>query len=335
MEISATDLAKMVNGKVEGDGSVMLSSFAKIEEASPGSLTFLSNPKYTHFLYTTQASAVLVKDSLKLDREVSTVLIRVADPYSTIADLLRIVESSKPRPSGIENPSFIAEGVDIPEGVYIGAFAYVGRGVKLGRGVLIYPNAYVGDGVEIGEDTVVRAGVRIYEQCRIGSRCVIHSGAVIGADGVGFAPTAHGFEKIPQTGNVEIGDDVEIGANTTVDRATFGSTKIGSGTKLDNLIQVAHNVEIGKNNVFASQCGIAGSTKIGDWNMMGGQVGIAGHLNIGSFNEFGAQSGVHRNVGDHERLVGYPAVPVRDFARNAVYINRLGELFGKEGKKSK
>lgn len=335
MEISATELAKMVKGRVEGDGSVMLSSFAKIEEATAGSLTFLSNPKYTHYLYTTGASAVLVKDDFMPEQPVHTALIRVADPYSAIADLLRIVESCKPRPSGVESPAFIAEGVEVPDDAYIGAFAYVGKGARLGRGVLIYPQAYIGEGVEIGECTVVRAGVRIYEGCRIGARCIIHSGAVIGADGFGFAPTAAGFEKIPQTGIVEIADDVEIGANTTVDRATFGATRIGRGTKLDNLIQVAHNVEIGENNVFASQCGIAGSTKIGDWNMVGGQVGFSGHINVGSFNEIGAQSGIHRNVGDRCRLAGSPAVPARDFARNAVYVSRLQELFSKDNRKEK
>lgn len=215
-------------------------------------------------------------------------LIRVEDPYVAVAHLLQAYQSMQPRPEGVEQPSYVAEGVDIPDGAYIGAFAYIGKGVKLGKNVSIYPHAYVGENVVIGDDTVIRPGVKIYEQCCIGARCIIHAGAVVGADGFGFAPKPDGgFEKIPQIGNVVIEDDVEIGANTTVDRATFGSTRIGQGTKLDNLIQIAHNVTMGKNNVSAAQAGFAGSTHIGDNNMFGGQVGIAGHLKIGNRNEIG------------------------------------------------
>lgn len=240
-------------------------------------------------------------------------------------------QSSKPKPVGIEQPSFIAEGVEIPDAVYIGAFAYIGRGVVLGRNVKIYPQAYIGDGVTIGDDTVIRAGVKIYEGCRIGERCLIHSGAVIGADGFGHAPKADGtYEKIAQIGIAVIEDDVEIGANTTVDRATFGTTVVGKGTKLDNLIQVAHNVVIGRNNVFAAQTGIAGSTRFGDHNMVGGQCGFAGHITIGDNNEFGAQSGIPRNVGDRNRLIGYPAVDAMQFAKTQVYLSRLPELFKKK-----
>lgn len=329
MELTANELARMVGGSVEGDGNVVLSSFAKIEDATVGSLTFLANPKYTHFIYTTHASAVLVDTAFRPDHTVSATLIRVSDPYATIAELLKLAGSMNPKPSGIEQPVFVADGVDVPADAYIGAFTYIGNGVRLGKGVKIYPQVYIGSGVEIGDNTELRSGVKIYEGCRIGQRCVIHSGTVIGADGFGFAPTPEGYDKIPQIGNVEIGDDVEIGANCTVDRATFGSTRIGKGTKLDNLIQVAHNVEIGMHNVFASQTGIAGSTRIGDWNMVGGQVGIAGHLRLGSHNEIGAQSGIHKNVGDYERLMGYPAVPARDFARNSVYISKLKDLFDK------
>lgn len=212
----------------------------------------------------------------------------------------------------------------------MGAFAYIGRGVKIGRDVQIYPQSYIGDGVEIGDGTVIRAGVRIYEGCKIGARCVIHSGAVIGADGFGFAPRPDGYEKIPQTGIVVLEDDVEIGANTTVDRATFGATRVGRGTKLDNLIQVAHNVTIGSNNVFAAQTGIAGSTQIGDWNSVGGQCGFAGHITVGSRNQFGAQSGIPNSVGDGRRLIGYPAIDARQFAKNQVYIKRLEALFNKK-----
>ncbi len=330
MELTAIELAKLVNGQVEGDGNVALSSFGKIEEAGPGSLTFLANPKYTHFLYTTKASAVLVRKDLAPEYPIETTLIRVDDPYATIADLLRLIESRKPKPRGIESPAYIADGVDIPDDCYVGAFAYIGKNSRISNGALIYPQVYVGENVHIGEGTILYAGCKIYSGCRIGAHCVIHAGAVIGADGFGFAPTPHGYDKIPQTGIVEIADNVEIGANTTIDRATFGSTKIGQGTKLDNLIQIAHNVEIGENNVFASQSGVAGSTKIGDWNMLGGQVGVAGHIRIGNYNEIGAQSGIHKNVSDKQRLMGYPAVNARDFARNAVLIRKLHTLFDKK-----
>ena len=212
----------------------------------------------------------------------------------------------------------------------IGAFAYIGKGVRLGKGVTVYPQAYIGDGVCIGEDSVIYAGARIYPYCQIGNRCIVHSGAVIGADGFGFAPGEDGYSKIPQMGNVILEDDVEVGANTCVDRATMGHTVVGKGTKLDNLIQVAHNVVIGRNNVFASQVGIAGSTHIGDDNMVGGQVGFAGHIAIGSRNKIGAQSGIPNNVGDDRRLMGYPAVDAMTFARNQVYIKRLESLFRKK-----
>ncbi len=332
MKLSAKELAAMVNGKVEGNPEALLESFDKIEEAKPGSLTFLANPKYTHFLYTTHATAVIVARDFIPEQSVHPTLIRVDDPYSTIAELLTIVNNSARRPQGIESPCFIADGVEVPDGCYIGAFSYIGKGAIIGKNVCIYPQAYVGEGAVIGDDTVIRQGVKIYEGCKIGKRCILHAGAVVGADGFGFAPTTDGYMKIPQTGIVEIADDVEIGANTTIDRATFGATRIGNGTKLDNLIQVAHNVEIGANNVFASQTGVAGSTKIGDWNMIGGQVGFAGHLKVGDKNVIGAQSGIHKNISDGERLMGYPAVPSRVFARNAVYISKLHELFSKCGK---
>lgn len=318
----------MIDGKVEGDGNVRLTGFAKIEEAAPGYVTFIANPKYSHYIYETEASAVLVSDDFVVERPVSPVLIRVKDPYVALADLMNAMESTRPRPQGIEQPCFIAEGVVVPDDAYIGAFAYIGKGVHLGKGVKVYPQSYIGENVTIGDGSVIRAGVRIYQDCVIGKGCIIHSGAVIGADGFGFAPRPDGtYEKIPQIGNVVIDDDVEIGANTTVDRATFGSTRIGKGTKLDNLIQVAHNVEIGTGNVFAAQVGVAGSTKIGDFNQVGGQVGFAGHIHVGNMNQFGAQSGIPNNVGDGNRLIGYPAVGLRQFAKTQVYLKRLGELF--------
>ena len=327
MEITPQSLAALTGGKIEGDAEARITGFAKIEEAKEGDLTFIANPKYAHFIHTTKATAVLVSNDFDPEGEFHTTLIRVADPYSTLAELLAMIEGMKPKPEGIEQPCYISDGVEIPAKCYIGAFAYIGKGVRLGNNVMIYPQAYIGDGAVIGDDTVIRAGVKIYEGCRIGARCIIHSGAVIGADGFGFAPKDGRYEKIPQTGVVVIADDVEIGANTTIDRATFGQTTIGRGTKLDNLIQVAHNVTIGENNVFASQTGIAGSTRIGNHNMVGGQCGFAGHITVGDFNEFGAQSGIPNNVGDHNRLIGYPAIDARQFAKNQVYIKRLGKLF--------
>lgn len=330
MEITARDLAAAAGGTIDGNPDVKISGFAKIEEAKQGDVTFIANPKYAHFINETKASAVIVSREFKPDGEYSATLIRVDDPYSTLAELLRIVESMKPQPEGIEQPCFISAGVELPEKCYIGAFSYIGKGVRLGRNVKIYPQAFVGDGVVIGDDTVVRAGVKIYEGCRVGSRCIIHSGAVVGADGFGFAPKDGHYEKIPQTGIVVIEDDVEIGANTTVDRATFGQTTVGHGTKLDNLIQVAHNVTIGEDNVFAAQTGIAGSTKIGNHNMVGGQCGFAGHISVGDYNEFGAQSGIPHSIGDKNRLIGYPAVDIRQFAKTQVYLKRLDQLFKKQ-----
>lgn len=327
-------LASMINGIVEGDAEIKLSGFAKIEEASEGHLTFIANPKYSHCLESTKASAVLVSKEFEHANPNGVTLIRVEDPYATLAQILRVVQSMLPKKKGIEQPCFIAEGVEIPEDAYIGAFSYIGKGAVVGKGAQIYPQVYIGEDVSVGDGCTLYAGVKVYNGCRIGNRCILHSGVVIGGDGFGFAPSPEGvYEKLPQTGVVVIEDDVEIGANTTVDRATFGCTKIGQGTKLDNLVMVAHNVEIGRNNVFAAQTGVAGSTKIGDSNRIGGQVGFAGHIVVGSNNEIGAQSGIPGNVGDNCRLMGYPAVDARVFARNLVYVNRLKDLFAELQKK--
>ena len=327
MEITPKGLAALTGGEVDGDADAILTGFAKIEEAKQGDLSFIANPKYAHYALSTKATALLVGKDFEREAGVTATLIRVDDPYATLAHLLRIIESMKPQKTGIEQPCYISDGVTLPDNIYVGAFAYIGKGVKLGNNVKIYPQAYIGDGVTIGDDTVVRSGVKIYEGCKIGNRCILHSGVVIGADGFGFAPKDGKFEKIPQTGIVVIEDDVEIGANTTVDRATFGCTKVGRGTKLDNLIMVAHNVTIGEDNVFASQTGIAGSTHIGSHNMVAGQCGFAGHITIGDNNVFGAQSGIPNNVGDGKRLMGYPAVEARQFAKNQVYIKNLGKLY--------
>lgn len=329
MEFTPGMLASLTGGRVIGDRDAKITGFAKIEEACEGQLTFIANPKYAHFIDTTQATAVLVGKDFDPGHEVSPTLIVVDDPYSTLAELLAYYEKMKPRPEGIEEPCFIADDVERPEGLYVGAFAYIGKGAKLGKNVKVYPQAYVGPGVEIGDDTVLMPGVKVYHGCVIGKRCIIHSGCVVGADGFGFAPKGEVYEKIAQTGNVVIHDDVELGANATVDRATFGSTVIGQGTKIDNLVQVAHNVEIGRNNVFAAQTGVAGSTKIGDRNRVGGQTGFAGHITVGSDNEIGAQSGIPNSVGDNRRIIGYPAIDARQFAKNQVYIKNLGKLFEK------
>lgn len=329
MKITPNQLAAMTGGRVEGDGDIELSGFGKIEEAGEGHVSFIANPKYAHYIYTTKASAVIVNEDFEYEGEITPVLIRVKDAYSSLAELLTAFESMKPQPKGIEDPCYISDGVEVPEEAYIGAFAYIGKRVRLGKGVKIYPQVYIGSGVEIGDNTTLYAGVKVYDGCKIGSRCILHSGSVIGADGFGFAPKGDYYEKIPQIGNVVIEDDVEIGANTCIDRATFGHTIVGRGTKLDNLLQVAHNVEIGSNNVFAAQTGIAGSTKIGDSNRVGGQCGFAGHITVGNANEFGAQSGIPNSVGDGHRLIGYPAIEARQFAKNQVYLKRLEEFFKK------
>ncbi len=331
MKVTPLMIASLIGGSVEGDENIEITGFAKIEEARKGEISFIANPKYAHFINETGASVLLVSRDFPKPESVTATLIRVDDPYAAVASLLEVYQQQKPVKTGIEQPCYISEGVEVPEGAYIGAFAYIGKGAKLGKNVRIYPQAYIGDNVRLGDDVTIRAGVKIYEECEIGNRCIIHSGAVIGADGFGFAPLPDGsYEKIAQIGKVVIEDDVEIGANTTIDRATFGCTRIGRGTKLDNLIQVAHNVELGECNVFAAQTGIAGSTKVGSYNRVGGQCGFAGHIHIGNNNEFGAQSGIPNNVGDGKRLIGYPAVDALKFAKTQVYLSRLPELFKKK-----
>lgn len=327
MELTAKQLAELVHGTVDGDEHVKINTYSKIEEAHEGSLTFLANPKYTHFIYSTQASAVLVHNDFVAEHPIKATLIRVEDPYSTLAILLNMLqESLNPRKKGIEQPSYVSEGVALPEDIYLGAFAYIGKGVKIGKGAQIYPQVYVGDNVTIGENVTLYPGCRIYHGCKIGDNCIIHAGVVIGSDGFGFAPHNGDFIKISQVGNVVIEDNVEIGANTTLDRATMGSTVIRHGVKLDNLIQVGHNVEIGESTVMAAQTGIAGSTKIGKNNMFGGQVGIAGHITIGDNNGIGAQSGIPNNLGSGLRVIGSPVVNALDFARQQVYFKRLPEM---------
>ena len=325
MRISVEQLAALVHGTIEGDATPYIDNYSKIEEATSGCLTFLANPKYTHHIYTTQATAVLVRKDFVPEQEVKATLIRVDDPYETLAHLLNFVSSQQPAKQGIEQPCHL--GSEVPEDAYVGTFAYIGENVTVGKNVKIYPQVYVGDNVTLGDDVILYPGVKIYHGCKIGKRCIIQAGAIIGGDGFGFAPKEDGsYEKIAQVGIVILEDDVEIGANTTIDRATMGATIVKRGTKLDNLIQVAHNVEIGEDNVMAAQVGIAGSTKIGKHNMIGGQVGFAGHITIGDNNGIGAQSGLPKSIGSDQQLLGSPPVNVKEFFKNHLYIQRLSDM---------
>ena len=325
--LTIAELAALINGEIEGDSKAIINGYAKIEEATEGCLTFLANPKYTHFIYSTKAKAVLVRKDFVPEHPININLIRVDDPYETLAKLLNLANSQLPVKQGIENPSFIDETVKQTEGLYVGAFAYIGKNVKLGKNVKVYPQVYVGDNVTLGDDVILYPGVKIYHGCRIGNRCIIQAGAVIGGDGFGFAPKEDGtYEKIAQVGIVILEDDVEIGANTTIDRATMGATIVKRGTKLDNLIQVAHNVEIGENNVMAAQVGIAGSTKIGNHNMVGGQVGFSGHITVGDNNGIGAQSGLPKSIGNGLQIIGSPPVGIREYYKNYLYTQRLSEM---------
>ncbi|MDE6321557.1 MAG: UDP-3-O-(3-hydroxymyristoyl)glucosamine N-acyltransferase [Muribaculaceae bacterium] len=330
MQFTADQIASMVNGEVVGDGNVAISSFAKIEEGKPGAISFLANPKYAHFIYNTESSIVLVRRDFAPEHPINATLIKVDDPYATVAQLLELAaQFLTPQPHGVEQPSFVAPDVKLPDDVYIGAFAYIAKGAKIGKGAKIYPHCYVGENASVGEDTTLYSGVKVYHRCSIGNRCIIHSGAVIGADGFGFAPVGETYKKIPQLGIVEIADDVEIGANTAIDRSTMGATHIEQGVKLDNLIQIAHNCVVGSNTVIASQTGIAGSTKLGKHCVIGGQVGFAGHIQVGNNVTIGAQSGIPGNVPDNKTLMGYPAIDARHWQRQQVYIKHLAELFAR------
>lgn len=327
MDFTAKQIAEFINGEVDGDENVVVSTFAKIEEGKPGSLTFLSNTKYTNYIYTTQASIVLVSKSFKPESSIKSTLIRVENPYDALARLLTLYEASKPKKNGIDSLAFVSKSAQIGENVYIGAFAYIGENVIIGNNSKIYPHSYVGDNAKIGADTVLYSNVNVYHDCKIGDHCILHSGCVIGADGFGFAPTSEGYEKIPQIGIVTLDDNVEVGANTCIDRATMGSTYIHKGVKLDNLIQIAHNDEIGANTVMAAQTGIAGSTKIGEWCMFGGQVGVAGHISVGNKVNVGAQSGIAGSIKSDCSLMGTPTMPYKDFLRTSIIVRKLPEMY--------
>ncbi|MCW5519508.1 UDP-3-O-(3-hydroxymyristoyl)glucosamine N-acyltransferase [Aureitalea sp. L0-47] len=327
MKFTATQIAGILNGEVEGDAEVEVSKLAKIEEGSEGSLTFLANPKYTQYIYTTAASVTIVDRDFVAENDLSTTLIRVEDAYKAFSQLLEYYNQVKMNKSGIEQPVYISESSEIGDKLYLGAFSYVGENVRIGDNAKIYPNVYIGDNVEIGDNAVVFAGAKIYSETIIGNNCVIHSGAIVGADGFGFTPNEKGeYSKVPQTGNVIIEDNVDVGAGTTIDRATLGSTLIRKGVKLDNQIQIAHNVEIGENTVIAAQTGIAGSTKIGKNCMIGGQVGIVGHLTIGNNVRIQAQSGIGRNVKDDEVLQGSPALKYGDYNKSYVHFKNLPKI---------
>ena len=324
MEFTAKQIAMFIGGEVAGDDNAAVSTFSKIEEGRPGSLTFLSNPKYTNYIYETEATIVLVSKSFVPEHPVKATLIRVDDPYDSLARLMTLYESSKPRKHGIDSLAFISPSAKVGKDVYVAPFAYVGDGAVIGDGVRIYPHCHVGDRVEVGDGTTLYANVSIYEGCRVGRNCTLHSGVVIGADGFGFAPLEDGtYKKSEHTGNVVIGDDVEIGACTTIDKSQMGSTVIGKGVKIDNLCQIAHNVEIGDNTVIAAQSGIAGSTKIGKHCVFGGQVGVAGHITIADNTSFGAQSGVLGSVKkEGQAFLGTPAIPYKDYLKSYAIFKR-------------
>ena len=330
MKFKAQQIADILEGDVIGNPEEEVSKLSKIEEGEKGSLTFLSNPKYNAYLYTTNASVVIVNRSLVLEKEVKTTLIKVDDAYKSFSKLLEFYNEVKNNKSGREQPNFIAASSEIGENEYIGAFVYIGENVKIGNNVKIYPNTNIGDNSIIGDNTVIFSGVKIYADTKIGENCKVHSGAVIGADGFGFAPNENGeFKAIPQIGNVIIEDNVDIGAACTIDRATLGATIIRKGVKLDNQIQIAHNVEIGENTVIASQTGVAGSTKIGQNCMIGGQVGIAGHLKIGDNVKILGQTGVTKSLGDNQMVHGTPAINARDFNKSYVYFKNLPKVVSK------
>ncbi|MBQ8361326.1 MAG: UDP-3-O-(3-hydroxymyristoyl)glucosamine N-acyltransferase [Bacteroidaceae bacterium] len=327
MEFSAKQIAEYIQGEVVGDENAKVQTFAKIEEGMPGAISFLANPKYTHYIYETESSIVLVNKDFQPEKPVNATLIKVNNAYESIARLLTLYEQSKPRKTGIDPKASIAPTAQIGENVYIAPFAVIGEGVVVGNNTQIHANSVIQDGAKIGDDCIIYPNVTIYHGCRLGNRVTLHAGSVIGADGFGFAPAADGYEKIPQIGIVIIEDDVEIGANTCIDRATMGATVIRKGVKLDNLIQVAHNVEIGANTVMASQCGIAGSTKVGEWCMFGGQVGLAGHITVGDRTNVGAQAGIAGSVKGGQTIIGSPAIDARIFARSSAVFKKLPEMY--------
>ena len=327
MKFTAEQIAGILEGEVVGNPQAEVFKLSKIEEGVEGSLTFLANPKYINYIYTTKATVTIVNKTFEPEQDLTTTLIKVEDAYKAFSKLLEYYNQVKLMKSGIEQPSFVSENVSYGDGLYLGAFCYVGKNVTIGKEVKIYPNTFIGDNVTIGDHSILFAGVRIYSETVIGNNCTIHSGTIVGSDGFGFAPKEDGtYDKVPQIGNVIIEDNVEIGSCSTIDRATLGSTVIRKGAKLDNQIQIAHNVEIGENTVIAAQTGIAGSTKIGKNCMIGGQVGIVGHLIIGDGVRIQAQSGIGKNLKDGDVVQGSPAFGYGDFAKSYVHFKNLPKM---------
>ena len=323
MIFTAKQIAAFVNGDVVGNENAEIYTFAKIEEGVPGALSFLANPKYKEYIYTTQSSVVLVNRDFEAEKEIAATLIKVDNAYESLAKLMMMYESSKPKKQGISSLAFIADNAKVGKDCYIAPFATIGEGCEIGDNCYIGDGVSIGDGAKIGDNTMLYAHVTVYHDCRIGNNCILHSGCVIGADGFGFAPTADGYNKIPQTGIVVIEDNVEIGANTCIDRATMGSTIIHSGVKLDNLVQIAHNDEVGSHTAMAAQVGIAGSTKIGEWCIFGGQAGISGHSTIGNRTTVGPQCGTIGSLKGGETLLGSPAIDAKEYIRLSAYMKRL------------
>lgn len=327
MEFTAEQIASVIGGKIEGDKDAKVRTFAKIEEGVEGAISFLSNPKYTHYIYDTKSSVVIVNEDVELEGTVAPTLIRVKNAYESIAQLLQIYEASKRKKTGVSPQAYISPTAKLGKDCYVGPFACIGEGTVIGDGCQIYPHAVVGDNVKMGNGCILYPNTTVYQGCKIGNNVTLHAGSVIGADGFGFAPNADGYDKIPQIGIVTIEDNVEIGANTCVDRSTMGSTVIRKGVKLDNLVQVAHNVEIGENTVMSAQVGIAGSTKVGSWCMFGGQVGIAGHITIGDKTFLGAQSGVPGSLKGGEELIGTPPMNPRNYFKSQAIFRRLPDMY--------
>lgn len=327
MEFSAKQIAQFVQGVIEGDENATVNTFAKIEDGKPGAISFLSNPKYTHYIYDTESSIVLVDKSVELEKPTKATLVRVDNAYECVAKLLQLYESMKPKKTGIDSLAFVSPSAKIGENVYIGAFAYVGDNVVIGDGCQIYPNVVICENAKVGNDCLFYPNVTIYHDCHVGNRVTVHAGSVVGSDGFGFAPSENGYDKIPQIGIVTIEDDVEIGANTCIDRSTMGSTYVRKGVKLDNLVQIAHNTDIGANTVMSAQVGVAGSTKVGQWCMFGGQVGIAGHITIGNKVFLGAQSGVPSSLKDDQTLIGTPPMEKLPYFKSQAIFQRLPDLY--------
>ncbi len=326
MEFSAKQIATFLEGEIIGNENVTIHTFAKIEEGVPGAISFLGNPKYTPYIYTTQSSIVLINKDFTPEHEISATLIKVENAYESLSKLLTLYEASKPKKHGVDSLAYISPTAKIGENVYVGAFAYIGNDAIIGDNSAIYPHTYVGDSVEIGENCIVYPNVTIYYACKVGNNCILHSGAVIGADGFGFAPSPAGYEKIPQIGIVILEDNVEVGANTCIDRATMGATIIHSGAKLDNLIQIAHNDVIGSHTVIAAQVGIAGSAKIGQWNQIGGQAGLSGHITVGDKVSIGPQTGIISNVKSGQQIMGSPAIDLKLFFKSSAVFKKLPDL---------